>query len=239
MRGTQNRLLIVALSALAIVAGGCEPQPKPYGTETRLRLVAPVRQVWAIAPAVNLSGQRDVDPLLQADYVYQQLQEIDGVTIVPVNRVVEVFAGLRIDGVKSPEQAAQVCQLLKCDALVVPTVTAYDPYNPPKLGAALQLFQATTKTADDGGLLPGGGNVRRRQWIGPCQIARLRGGAQRSEGCDGTAGIPGKHGSVLRVCLRHARRGAAEATESTAARVNAGAAFRLRQRDGAQGGKPE
>lgn len=154
MRGTRNQLLIVALAGLAMVAGGCELQPKPYGTESRLRLVAPVRQVWAIAPAVNLSGQREVDPLLQADYVYQQLQEIDGLTIVPVNRVVEVFAGLRIDGVKSPEQAAQVCQLLKCDALVVPTVTAYDPYNPPKLGAALQLFQATTKLASDGSPRP-------------------------------------------------------------------------------------
>ena len=91
--------------------GGCQETPKPYGTESRLRLVAPVRQVWAIAPAVNLSGQRDVDPLLQADCVYQQLQQIDGLTIVPVNRVVEVYAGLKIDGVKSPEQAAQVCEL--------------------------------------------------------------------------------------------------------------------------------
>ena len=154
MRGTWNRLLITAFTGLWIVAGGCELRPKPYGTEVRLRLAAPVRQVWAIAPAVNLSGQRDVDPLLQADYVYQQLQEIDGLTIVPVNRVVEVYAGLRINGVKSPEQAAQVCQLLKCNALVVPTVTAYDPYNPPKLGAALQLFQATTKRASVGSAQP-------------------------------------------------------------------------------------
>ncbi len=149
MRGTWNRLLIVALAGLWMTAG-CEEPPKPYGTEVRLRLVAPVRQVWAVAPAVNLSGQRDVDPLLQADCVYQQLQEIDGLTIVPVNRVVEVYAGLKIDGVKSPEQAAEVCQLLKCDALVVPTVTAFDPYNPPRLGAALQLFQATPNTASDG-----------------------------------------------------------------------------------------
>lgn len=154
MRGTRNRLVSVALTGLWIMAGGCEMPAKPYGTEMRLRLAAPVRQVWAVAPAVNLSGQRDVDPLLQADYVYQQLQEIDGLTIVPVNRVVEVYAGLRIDSVKSAEQAAQVCQLLKCDALVVPTVTAYDPYNPPKLGAALQLFQATTKTVSTGSTRP-------------------------------------------------------------------------------------
>jgi hypothetical protein len=145
MGGTRNQLLVVLLLCVApwITSGGCEPPPKPYGIESRLRLNAPVRQVWAIAPAVNLSGQKGVDPLLQADYVYEQLQQIDGLTIVPVNRVAEVYAGMKIDGVKSPEQAAQVCQLLKCDALVVPTVTAFEPYNPPKLGAALQLFQAT------------------------------------------------------------------------------------------------
>lgn len=151
MRGSRTGLWIVVFAAAWIAGGGCEAPPKPYGTESSLRLVAPVRQVWAIAPAVNLSGQRDVDPLLQADYVYEQLQQIDGVTIVPVNRVVEVYAGMKIDGVKSPEQAAQVCHLLHCDALIVPTITAYDPYNPPKLGAALQLFQATPEGNGDAG----------------------------------------------------------------------------------------
>jgi hypothetical protein len=151
MRCTWNQLILaIALCVVPwITIGGCEAPPKPYGIETRLRLNAPVRQVWAVAPAVNLSGQKGVDALLQADYVYEQLQQIDGLTIVPVNRVVEVYAGLKIDAVKSPEQAAQVCQLLKCDALVVPTVTAYEPYNPPKLGAALQLFQATPHNAGD------------------------------------------------------------------------------------------
>jgi len=149
MRCAWNQFLLTVIACVVpwITTGGCEEAPKPYGIEARLRLNAPVRQVWAIAPAINLSGQRDVDPLLQADYVYEQLQQIDGLTIVPVNRVAEVYAGLKIDGIKSPEQAAQVCQLLKCDALVVPTVTVYEPYDPPKLGAALQLFQATPHTA--------------------------------------------------------------------------------------------
>ncbi len=33
-----------------------------------------------------------------------------------------------------------MCRLLGCDGLVIPTVTAYDPYDPPKFGASLQLF---------------------------------------------------------------------------------------------------
>src|SRR5262249_49988416 len=38
------------------------------------------------------------------------------------------------------EQAALVCDLLGCDGLLVPTVTSYDPYVPPKMGASLQLL---------------------------------------------------------------------------------------------------
>ena len=63
-----------------------------------------------------------------------------GLAVVRVNRVVGGYAALGIDQVNSAEQAALVCDLLGCDALLVPTVTAYDPYNPPKLGASLHLF---------------------------------------------------------------------------------------------------
>jgi hypothetical protein len=133
--------LIVIGAAIWLTAGGCQPPDKPYGSETPLRMPGIRREVWAVAPAINLSGVKDVDPLLQADLVYGQLQEIDGLTVVPVNRVVEAYAGLRIENVNSAQQAAIVCDLLGCDGLVVPTVTAYDPYDPPKLGASLQLFR--------------------------------------------------------------------------------------------------
>jgi hypothetical protein len=120
--------------------GGCDQPPKPYGFETRLSLPGPRTMVWAVAPAINLSGERPVDPLLQADIVYEQLQQVEGVTVIPVNRVVEIYTALKIDKVQSQEQASLVCDLLGCDGLIVPTVTAYDPYNPPKMGAAIQLF---------------------------------------------------------------------------------------------------
>jgi len=127
---------------IAMVAMGCAQKPKPYGTERPLAWPGSRTQVWAVAPAINLSGQDQVDPLLQGDLVYQQLQQVRGITAIPVNRVAEVYASLRIQKVQSPEQAALVCDLLGCDGLVVATVTAYDPYDPPKLGAALQLLAA-------------------------------------------------------------------------------------------------
>jgi len=129
-------LLIFSLG----LATGCAQKPKPYGEETQLFLPGTQRQVWAVAPSINISGETSIDPLLQADLLYQELQQVHGLTIIPVDRVVEVYASLKINKVQSEQQAYTVCQLLGCDGLVIPTITAYDPYDPPKFGASLQLF---------------------------------------------------------------------------------------------------
>jgi hypothetical protein len=132
-------LNIVLVAAAMGLLNGCAHHAPKYGTEAQLVLPGVHRQTWAVAPAVNLSGET-VDPLLQADLLFGQLQQVKGLTVIPVNRVAEVYASLRINQVQSDEQASIVCDLLGCDALVVPTVTLYDPYNPPKFGASLQLF---------------------------------------------------------------------------------------------------
>lgn len=133
------RNLIVLVLFICVMQGCTQHEPQ-YGSENALSWPGKRRQVWAVAPAVDLSGQKQVDPLLQGDLVFQQLQQVEGLTVIPVNRVVEVYVSLRIEKVQSEEQARLVSDLLGCDALVVPTITAYDAYNPPKFGAALQLF---------------------------------------------------------------------------------------------------
>jgi hypothetical protein len=133
---------------------GCKQAEPQYGREAAIALPTRRAQVWAVAPAVDLSGQREVDAILQADLLYQQLQTVRGVTAVPVNRTAEVYASLGIVKVQSAEQAAIVCEMLGCDGLVVPTVTAYDPYNPPKFGASLQLFSGRRAAAPAAGIDP-------------------------------------------------------------------------------------
>lgn len=133
-----RKLIVLVLAGW--VLQGCTQREPQYGREATLSMRHGKRQVWAVAPAIDLSGQKQVDPLLQSDLVFQHLQEVQGITVIPVNRVIEVYASLRIQKVQSEEQARLVCDLLGCDALVVPTVTAFDAYNPPKFGAALQLF---------------------------------------------------------------------------------------------------
>ena len=145
---------VVAAAALATSQPGCSHPPPPYGVERPIQLPGYKRQVWAVAPAVNLSGQKAVDPILQADLLYQQLQQVKGLTIVPVNRTAEVMAGLRLEKIQSEQQAAIICDLLGCDGLIVPSVTAYDPYNPPKVGASLILFMKPPQFARQASVNP-------------------------------------------------------------------------------------
>jgi hypothetical protein len=135
-----GRIVGVWIAVCAAWVAGCSSHPKPYGQEGQLFLPGTKRLVWAVAPTVNISGVSQVDPLLHSDLVFQEMQQVHGLTIIPVDRVVEVYATLKIDKVESQSQAYAVCDLLGCDGLIVPTITAYDPYDPPKLGASLQLF---------------------------------------------------------------------------------------------------
>src|SRR5579859_4413814 len=105
------RSIIVGTLAVWIV--GCHHTDPRYGVEEQTYFPGKQRQVWAVAPAVNLSGQ-EVDPLLQADDLYEQLQQVHGLTVIPVNRVMQVFAALQISKVQSADQANLVCRELGC-----------------------------------------------------------------------------------------------------------------------------
>src|SRR5437762_10382314 len=130
----------ILTATILLSLSACTSKPE-YGSEPSMFLPGSARQTWAVAPAVNLSGVAQADPILQADLLYTQLQQTAGLNVIPVNRVVEVLAALRIEQVQSEEQAAIICNVLGCDALLIATITAYDPYDPPRMGASLQLFR--------------------------------------------------------------------------------------------------
>lgn len=171
---------LVAASCCACLASVACEKPAGYGIETTHALPSSQQQVWAVAPAINLSGQQGVDSLLQADLLFTELQTVRGLRAIPVNRVAQVYAALGIRQIESGETAAQVCALLGADALVVPTVTLYDPYDPPKMGAAVQIFTAAGVTLQPGQMLdartvqqwqrsgtePGGLAMNRPTWNG-------------------------------------------------------------------------
>ena len=148
MTTTERAANLALIVAACVAGGGCAPQP--YGRERTLALPGPDQKVWAVAPIINLCGQSSVDPVLQADLLYQQLQTVQGLTVVPVDRVAQVYAANGIEQVQTADQARAVIDALGVDGLIVMTVTQFDPYNPPKFGGSMQLFQRPTAHAAAG-----------------------------------------------------------------------------------------
>jgi hypothetical protein len=131
----------IVVGSILSTSGCIKRSPKPeYGLEGVLLAPRHGPGSVAVAPVINLSGESSIDPLLAADVVFRQLGQVEGWTAVPVNRVAEVYLALNIPQVESTEQADLVCDVLGVDALLVPTLTLYDPYDPPSVGASLVLF---------------------------------------------------------------------------------------------------
>ncbi len=109
-------------------------------TPTTLSSPAEHTRLWAVVPFANESGVSTVNPFRIADAFTQQLEQVRGIQMVAVNRVVNAMRIAEIQAVSTPADALNLIEILGVDALVVGTVTAYDPYRPMTLGLAVQLF---------------------------------------------------------------------------------------------------
>jgi len=93
----------------------------------------------AVAPFFNLSPQPDVNGRAIGSAFFSELQQVDGITVIPIGVVEALLQEKRLE-LERPEQARQVARLLGADALVVGAITDYDPYYPPRVGIALQVY---------------------------------------------------------------------------------------------------
>ena len=134
------------LATLAALAGCTESfytgehKISPPPTEYAIQTPYPAIETFAIAPAINLSGSRDFDVLVVSDLLYEELQQVSGLNVLPVNKTIIAMQRLGIRSIENPQDAQHLAQLLGADGLIIPAVTAYDPYNPPKVGMILQLY---------------------------------------------------------------------------------------------------
>ncbi len=134
-----------ALLGLSVVLFGFTP---PSGCTNRGRLTKPTglsspvehKRLWAVVPFTNESGVSTVDSYRIADAFTQQLEQVRGIDTVAVNRVVHAMRAIQIVAVGTPTEAMLLMETLQVDAIVVGTVTAFDPYPPPTLGMAVQVF---------------------------------------------------------------------------------------------------
>jgi len=96
--------------------------------------------VWAVAPLRNESGAKHVDGSAIAVAIAAQLTQAQGVVAIPVSRTVTTMRELGLNAFQGPEHARQIAEALGADAILVGSITDYDPYNPPKIGVTLSLY---------------------------------------------------------------------------------------------------
>lgn len=136
------RLLFASL-ACCLLAGGCSgpskdvlvaPQPllAPYDTRGG-------ELTWAVAPPSNDAATSTVEPLRFGDALVASLEETRGIRCLPMNRTTQAMRDLGIRSITTPAQAHRLATALGVDAVVVSSITAYDPYTP-EVGVAAAVF---------------------------------------------------------------------------------------------------
>lgn len=128
-------------SLLCLGLAGCETE-KPVARPVEFPMVSPYADVHtlAIAPAINLSGSRDFDPLAVSDLLFGEMQQVSGLNVLPLNKTLLAMQRMGVRSIDDPRVAQRLAEMLGADGLVIPAITAYDPYNPPNVGMILQLY---------------------------------------------------------------------------------------------------
>lgn len=136
------RVSVMAVAA-GLLLGGCSA-PRSTLMPPNM-LTSPYDSVqgdvlWAVLPPVNESGTSLVDPLRVGDALVAAVTEIQGVSALPINRSLQAMRGLKLDRITSPDQVRLLAEALGADGVLLPAITAWDPYDPPVIGLTLALY---------------------------------------------------------------------------------------------------
>lgn len=95
-----------------------------------------------VAPMMNLSANANVDTIEVTKRFISELQQVGDIDVVPMGRVYQYLADNNMATVGSPEEARALAEVFKAQATIVGAVTEYDPYDPPRMGLAIQVYSA-------------------------------------------------------------------------------------------------
>jgi len=132
----------LVLALVLLIAAGCQSQPDTYYNQN---LTTEPRAI-AVAPFLNLSGSEYLYPVAVTEAFNSELQQVNGLTVFPLNRVLEEMMKLGMESVASPQDALALAVQLQADAVIVGAITSYDPYSPPEVGMNLQLYVRETRS---------------------------------------------------------------------------------------------
>ncbi|MFO0831768.1 MAG: hypothetical protein U0637_07970 [Phycisphaerales bacterium] len=139
----QHARAIILLAALLVSLSACASRPREVLVAPRT-LTAPYdttkgEVLWAVAPLRNESGASVVDENLLTDRVIGAIEEVQGVRCLPLSRTLAAMDALQMRSIRSPGDARALAGAMGAEAIVVGSVTAYDPYTP-TLGLSLGLY---------------------------------------------------------------------------------------------------
>lgn len=129
-------LVLLALAGCGLTDKKAPPPP----VEVAISSPYPGVHTLAIAPTINLSGSRDFDPLVVSDTLFGEMGQVPGLNVLPLNKTLLAMQRLGVRTIDDPKVAQRLASMLNADGLVIPAVTAYDPYNPPNVGMILQMY---------------------------------------------------------------------------------------------------
>lgn len=99
--------------------------------------------LWAIAPVRNETGDLLADTDLATDALALAAEQVVGISVIPNTRTRVALGNLGLRQIETPGDADALAQALGADAVIVGSLTAYEPYSPPKVGYALALHSVT------------------------------------------------------------------------------------------------
>ncbi len=139
--------LCVVLGLVAAALGGCVSGPKNVLYQPN-ELHSPYAKsqgqaLWAVVPPSNASGTSHADMQQVGDALVGAIAQTRGLRCLPLDRTLAAMHTLKMQGVNTPAQARSLAKALGVDGLVIPTVTAWDPYDPPIVGLTVALHART------------------------------------------------------------------------------------------------
>lgn len=137
---TSEQVMLTLAALLLFAAGGCGFDLKRSADDDGPRSPYAERQLWAVVPLRNESGTMQADGYRMADHLARQLETIARIDVMPVNRVIAAMQALELASIDRMVDAHRLQAALGADGLVVGSITAFEPYDPPKIGLAVELY---------------------------------------------------------------------------------------------------
>ncbi len=141
VRGLPSRLLLCVVLLVGF-GSGCTMLPQRMD---RPQLYNPFPQLHKIAvvPFFNQSDYPTINGADVANAYRHQLQQIRGYEVIPVG-VVDQFLKQNPIAINSAPDFQLLARQLGVDAVVVGSITDFDPYYPPRMGLAVRWYAANT-----------------------------------------------------------------------------------------------